>query len=68
MKPTNNSALLTALHSIYVAADIRRLHSASRPHADTVIPTGEPRFSRLVAEGSLFDLNASSDSSSEPRT
>jgi hypothetical protein len=73
MKPTNNFTLLTAPHSINsrstntAAAAFRRPHSAARSYAHPVIPTGEPRLLRLVAEGSLFDLDASSYSSIKAR-
>jgi hypothetical protein len=84
MKPTNNFTLLTAPHSIYVAAAA----TSRRPHSAARIPTHlfhitqirnpqrsgpafffAPRFgaSGRLAEGSLFDLNTASNSSTEPR-
>jgi|HubBroStandDraft_2_1064218.scaffolds.fasta_scaffold06063_2 hypothetical protein len=67
MKPTNNFTLRSVPRSINnVAAAFRRPHSAARPYAHPVIPTGEPRLLRLVAEGSFFGLNAPSNSSIEP--
>jgi hypothetical protein len=82
MKLTNNSAFLTAVHSIYVAAAFRRPHSSVRipTHFIRVAQTSHPERSGpafffappfgapgRVAEGSLFDLNTPSNSSTRAR-
>jgi hypothetical protein len=54
MKPTSSSP-------------VRLVIIFGHPHIPTVIPTGEPHLLRLAVEGSLFDLNVSSNFRNECR-
>jgi hypothetical protein len=62
--PSRDIRAMKSLFDLDVSSDFI---TKARPCAHPVIPTEEPRPLRLVAEGSLFDLNIFSNSSTEPR-